>query len=182
DGKSYTKPLTVKLDPRVKVTPAELEGQLATAQAAAAKIKELTPEVAKAAAVEKQWRDLAAKAKDNAALASALAAFGRRLTAVLGPPATNYGAPVIPLDTDHTSLRHLLADYNTILAAVESADAAPTAEQHSALRQDDDTFAATMTEWKQLLGDLPALNTRLQQAGLPEITNQSQALGSRIHE
>ena len=170
DGKSYTKPLTVKLDPRVKVAPAELEAQLAAAQAAAAKIKELTPEAAKAAAMDKQLKDLAAKVKDNAALSSALAQFGRRLTAVLGPSPLNYGAPVIPLETDQTSLRHLLADYSQVLAAVESADAAPTAEQHSALRQGDDTFVGTMAEWKQLLGDLPGLNAQLKQAGLPEIT------------
>ena len=169
DGKSYTQSLTVKLDPRVKVTPGELEAQLATAQAAAARIKELSPEVAKAAAVDKQLKELAAKAKDNAALSGALTAFGGRLAALLGPPPVNYGAPVIPLDKDQTSLRHLLADYNQILAAVESADAAPTAEQQSALRQDDATVAVTLAEWKRLLNDLPALNAQLKQAGLPEI-------------
>jgi len=171
DGKTFTQPLLVKLDPRVHVSQADLEAQLAAAQAAAARIKELSPEVTKAAAMDKQLKELAAKAKDNAALSGALADFSRRFTALLGPPAPNYGAPVLPLETDQTSLRHLLADFSEVLSAVESADAAPTVEQQSALREDEKTFATTIAEWRKLLAsDLPALNAQLKQAGLPEIT------------
>jgi photosystem II stability/assembly factor-like uncharacterized protein len=170
DGKSFTQPLVVKLDPRVKAAPLDLEAQLVAGLAAAARIKELSPEVLKGTAMEKQLKDLAAKATNDGALSSALADFSRRLLAVLGPPPLTYGEPVLPLETDQTSLRHLLAGFTEVMNAVESADAAPTVEQESALRQDEKTFAATMPEWKKLLADLPALNAQLKQAGLPEIT------------
>ena len=170
DGKTFTQPLVVKLDPRVKVPPLGLEAQLAAALPAAARVKELSPEVVKGTAMEKQLKELAGKAKDNPALAAALGDFSGRLAALLGPPAPNYGAPVFPLETDQTSLRHLLAGFTEVLAAVESADAAPTVEQQSALREDEKTFAITMPEWKKLLAGLPALNAQLKQAGLAEIT------------
>jgi hypothetical protein len=170
EGKAYTQPLTLQMDPRVKATPADLVMQFKLAQQAATSLAEVSLASAQASGIREQMQRLELKTKDNPALNTALAEFDRRLGQTAGPPFPGYGLPVTPLDTDQSSLRHLVTAFTELQAAVESADAAPTREQETALDKDKATLDSTMTQWRQLLThDLPNLNAGLKQAGIPEI-------------
>lgn len=170
DGKTYTQRLEVKLDPRVKATPQELQQQFAASQQAMTGLGTASKALAQGTEIAKQVRDAQPKAAGNQALAAALAQFSQRLTAVVGPPPEGYGSPVTPVNTDRTSLRFLQAAFAEVAAAVQSADVAPTTEQANALEQNNKTLQATITAWQQLLTqDLPQLNAQLKQAGMAEI-------------
>jgi photosystem II stability/assembly factor-like uncharacterized protein len=174
EGKAYTQPLTLQMDPRVKATPADLVMQFKFAQQAATSLAEVALASAQASGIREQVQRLELKTKDNPALNTALAEFDRRLGQTAGVPFPGYGLPVTPLDTDQSSLRHLATAFTELQAAVESADAAPTREQETALEKDKATLESTMTQWRQLLThDLLNLNAGLKQAGIPEIRLES---------
>ena len=166
-GKSYKQPFTVKMDPRVKTPAADLERQFADSQRAAQALTRLNAETAKGAAIEKQLSSITAPVD----------AFRQRLTALLGKADLNYGASSTPLDTDTTSLRHLMGKYRALLYALQSADVAPTPEQEAALVNFERTLAATEKQWTAFLDtDLPKLNQQLKREGQKEITSSIASL------
>ena len=170
EGRVYTQPLTLQMDPRVKATPADLEMQFKLAQQSATALADVSFASTQASGISDQVQRLDLKTKGNPTLSAALAGFEHRLGQIAGPVFPGYGLPVTPLDTDQSSLRHLVAAFTELQAAVESADAAPTREQETALEKDKATLESTMAQWQQMLAhDLPNLNTELKQAGMSEI-------------
>ncbi|MBZ5703917.1 MAG: hypothetical protein LAN63_01025 [Acidobacteriia bacterium] len=170
EGKAYTQPLALGMDPRVKATPADLEMQFKLAQQSAMALAEVSLAFAQASGITEQVQRLELKTKDNPTINQALVDFEHRLGQIVGPPFLGYGLPVTPLDTDQSSLRHLVATFTELRAAVESADAAPTREQETALEKDKAALESTMAQWQQLLAhDLPSLNSQLKQVGMSEI-------------
>ncbi len=171
DRKAYTQPLELKVDPRVQATPADLQMQFEVAQKCTTAVAEISHASTQASSINEQAQRLELKTKDNPAINQALADLERRLAPIIGPLARGYGLAVIPLDTDQTSLRHLFAAFSELKSAVESADAAPTAEQLAALEKNKNALQSTISQWQQLLlRDLRTLNAQLKQAGLTEVT------------
>jgi photosystem II stability/assembly factor-like uncharacterized protein len=163
-GKSYKQPLTVRMDPRIKTSPTDLQRQFSDSQRAADAVKRLSAAIAKGAAIEKQLADIKSEQ-------TAVDAFRQRLTAVLGKADLSYGAASTPIDSDTTSLRHLSAKLRMVLYALQSADVAPTTEQEAALALFEKTLAATEKDWTTLMSvDLPKLNEQLKAAGAKEIS------------
>jgi hypothetical protein len=167
-GKSYKQPLTVRLDPRLKTPAVDLQRQFAASQRAAEAMKRVSAEVAKGGTIEKQLASVSDKAT--------VEAFQQKLVGVLGKADLGYGAASTPVDIDTTSLRHLSGKFRMLLYALQSADAAPTPEQESALAQFEKTLAATEAQWKTLLDvDLKKVNEQLKQSGQKEISQAVQA-------
>ena len=179
NGTTLTQPLTVKMDPRIKVSDADLQAQLDASQKAAATTAALAKATGQATNISRQLRDAKAKAKDNAALAAAIDKFDQRLTEIAGKEAAGFGAGATEtVNTDETSLRHLSGIAGQVLGALQSADAAPTIDQLAALDHVNKTMESTMSQWQQLLAqDLPALNSQLKAAGMTEIN--ANAAGGR---
>ena len=108
----------------------------------------------------------------NPDLAMELAQFAPRLSSLMGLPPPNYGAAVTPINTDETSLEHLLEVYTDLEEAVESADRAPTREQQSAAQTYNKTLQSTMSQWRKFLQeDVANLNAHLQRAGLSALSS-----------
>jgi hypothetical protein len=167
-GKSYKQPLTVRLDPRLKTPAVDLQRQFAASQRAAEAMKRVSAEVANGGIIEKQLASVSDKAT--------VEAFQQKLVGVLGKADLGYGAASTPVDIDTTSLRHLSGKFRMLLYALQSADAAPTPEQESALAQFEKTLAATEAQWKTLLDvDLKKVNEQLKQSGQKEISQAVQA-------
>jgi hypothetical protein len=144
--------------------------QFEVAQQSTAALAEVWLAAAQASAISEQLQHLGPRTKDNPALNATRAEFEQRLAKIAGPPFRDYGLPVTPLDTDQTSLRHLVAAFGDLQSAVESADAAPTREQEIALKKNQAALESTRARWQQLLTrDLANLNARLKQAGMTEI-------------
>jgi hypothetical protein len=160
------------MDPRVQTTPTDLQAQFNDSQLASSVLKDLTTAVASAGNIERQLQ----KAKTNASAAPVIREFEKKFTAVVGPPPGGFGTPVIPVDTDVTSLRHYATEFRNLLAAMQSADVRPTPEQVHALKQDSGAAQQALTKWQALVStDLPQLNDRLKQSGLAPIQSGSPA-------
>ncbi len=72
NGKTYSQPLALKMDPRVKATEANLQQQFTMAQQTATALAQATRASLQADAISKQVKDAQAKASGNAALSAAL--------------------------------------------------------------------------------------------------------------
>jgi len=172
NGKSYTQPLTVKMDPRIKTPAAELQKQFATATEISQRQTEVRETRGKAANLREQIKKLRVEASGNSELDSALASLDQKAEAIEGiaaPPNTSAAYPEPPAEGEN--LLYLTSLYGTIASAVNSGDAAPTTEAMKALAGANGTLAATLAKWKELTAkDLPAVNAQLKKAGLATIT------------
>jgi len=171
DGKSYERSLELKSDPRVTASTEDLQREFSAASRCLAALVETAQAANEASQIDEKLAALELKNKDNLSLSKSLSTFHARVRKVLGPPPVDYGAAIIPLTSDRESLRYLAHELTELGSAIESADAAPTAEQDKALAQDTARFSKTMSDWHQLLQQgLPALNGNLKQAGIAELT------------
>jgi hypothetical protein len=180
NGKTYTQPITVKQDPRVK-TPALVMQQVYSltksmytdavdAEVAAQHVQGVHDQIARITP------------QATGAMADTLAAFDKRLDASLaaaGPPAPptggrgggrggrgggGAGAPANPL----TGVSEALGG---LMNSLQAADVQPTTNQLTAITTALQSYRQTMAAWSTIKTvDLPALNLKLKAAGLPVIT------------
>jgi hypothetical protein len=151
NGKSYTQPITVKQDPRVKTS--SLVMQQIYSQSAAMYWGAVNAQTATAqlAAIRDQVAKLQSQA--TGAAAGALAAFDKNAAALALPAA--------------------VASLGGMMNLLQAADVQPTAIQLAAIAGARQTAAGTMARWTTLKTvDLVALNVALKAAGLPVVTVQ----------
>jgi photosystem II stability/assembly factor-like uncharacterized protein len=163
NGQSFSAPLTVKMDPRVK-TPREGLAQMFQLETRlASMMTRSTGSVAQARSAHEQMQKLAGQA--SGPLADAISALDKKVSALLGGGG-GFLAPPSPRPT----LSRANGEATTLYGELGRADATPTVAQVSAVAETEKTFAAVSTQWKQLIAvDLPALNKQLHDANLPEI-------------
>jgi hypothetical protein len=170
DGKSYIQPMQLTIDPRVKATPEDLQKQFAAAMACSKAQGELAPALAIGTSISEQVQRIELTARGNASVERAIAQFEQRLNRVLGEADPGYGLPVMKLNTDASSLRYLSRAFREVQQAMESADAAPTAEQLAALQQNQARLQVALRAWPKFLDeDVASVNAGLRAAGFAEI-------------
>ena len=162
-GHSFTAPLTVKMDPRVK-TPREGLAQMFQLQVRlASMMTRSTEDVTQARSAHEQLQKLAGQA--SGAVADAISALDKKVSALLGGGG-GFFAPASPKPT----LSRANGEAATLYSEVGRADATPTLAQTSAVAETEKTFAAVSAQWNQMKTvDLPALNKQLHDANLLEI-------------
>jgi hypothetical protein len=160
DGKSFTQPLTVQMDPRVKTSDAELQEQFDLSWQLYQLRLTLGPVGKKFDDINEQLTKLKARAAERPDVTEKLEAFVQAL-AQFGPPHPRPGAP--------PSL-FVLESTERLFNEIQGADAAPTAAVKAAVADVWEKAGPLMQTWRKLLdSDLPALNQQLKQAGFPEI-------------
>ncbi|MGE5624461.1 MAG: hypothetical protein ACM3ZT_02820 [Bacillota bacterium] len=168
-GKSYSQPLTVLNDPRVKVSQADLakEQQLAfQIEAERLKLAQAADEVT---GILKQLEDLQSKA--SADLAARLKAFEDKLSAATElhavPP--GYGQPG-GAPEKVGSLADVVQAFDALLPSVQNADGPPSADALTGYAKQKGNADKALAAWaKTKAEDLPSLNADLKAAGLPEL-------------
>jgi len=177
-GQSYTKTLDIKMDPRVKTTPAELRNQF-----------DLDRKIADALHKDyealQQLRSLRAQLKTLTSAPDAI----QKATADLQAKATTiegegggYGARFLSTPEGRT-LSRLNSGFGALVSALDTADAAPTTQQvemFGELNKALEEQLSALTELKSK--DIPALNEQLNKAGLPTIDPQKPLPGSSSEE
>jgi hypothetical protein len=169
DGKSYTQPLTLRLDPRVKTPAAGLaqlnmlsremyEGAQAT-HAAYNQARALSAQLDKATGA-----DVAALKAKVDSLAPPQAA-GRRGGRGFGGGRGRGGAPQGPPTLEAASNGMIAA-----AMAMQGADVAPTASQVEACNRARATSAEVLRRWTALKAEVTAVNTKRKAAGQPAIS------------
>ena len=177
NGKSYTQPLVVKQDPRVK-TPALAMQQIyrlskgayyaaVDAREAARQVRTIAEQVAKL------------RPQVTGAAVESLATLEDRIEALEPGPERGAGFGAVPTRLGGTSASagpppDSLSGASAALAAVmnllQGADVRPTTVQLNAIAAARATAAKTMARWTALKTvNLPALNAQLTAAGLPPI-------------
>jgi len=168
NGRSYTQPLTVKMDPRVK-TPAPALAQQFTLSKALYDGQLQTREALQ------QLRDLRAQVKDRLAragsAADALNEFDAKAAALEGqPPAAGPGGGRGGAPNGPDTLSNMPASLGQLLAILQEADVAPTTQLVAAVGDRRAALAKLMARWTTLKGaDLTALNAKLKAANVPPI-------------
>ena len=171
DGKSYTQPLVVKMDPRIKTPLIDLQRQFETGMAISRRQTQINSAQGDVGDVRAQIAKLRTQASGHPALASALGKLDHEAEAVGGaPPARVEPGNVPPPPREETSLTFLSRQFGEVAQTVDSGQAAPTLEAQHALADAGATLAKTMARWASIKAtELPAINRQLHAAGLPEI-------------
>jgi hypothetical protein len=160
DGKTFTQPLTIAMDPRVKASAADLQEQFDLSWRLYQLRLKLGPMGEKFDDIAEQLTKLKARAAERPDLTQKLEAFAQTLMK-FGPPHPRPGAP---------PSFFVLDSKKQLFNEIEVADAAPTAATKAAVSDLETKAGPMMDTWQKLLeSDLPALNQQLKQAGFQEI-------------
>ena len=163
NGKRFSQPLTVAMDPRVKASGADIQEQFDLSWKLYQLRMKLAPVGRKFDEIAEQLTKLKAKAAERPDVAQKLEAFGQTLMK-FGPPRPRPGTP--------PSL-FVLESMTRLFNEVENADATPTAAVKAGVADLDTKIGPMMGAWQKLLeSDLPSLNQQLKRAGLPEIKTE----------
>ncbi len=163
NGKSYSQPLTIKMDPRVKTPPAGLEQQFKLSNDLYTRLLTLSPAVEQAGNVRKQLKELQKQAQGD--VLASVNALDKKLEALAGG-VTRRPAPGNP----PPSLGGLRTQYLTLLNVLQEVDAAPTTQATSAVAELQQQLPPLMQRWEAVKSqDIPALNSKLKAAGLPPL-------------
>jgi photosystem II stability/assembly factor-like uncharacterized protein len=178
NGHTFSEPLTVKMDPRVKTTQEGLALEFEKQRLLARMMTQNTEALTQARALREQIQKLTGKTSgapaDNAAnssaakisgpLADGVSVFDKKLSGILG--AGGFGAAPSATPT----LSRTSGAIDTLYGELDRSDAAPTAAQVAAIEATEKDFATVLKLWQELQSnDLPALNRQLKAAGLTEL-------------
>jgi photosystem II stability/assembly factor-like uncharacterized protein len=167
NGKTYTAPFSVKMDPRAKVSAAALEKKFQLETRLASLLSETSTAAMQAASIHEPLQKLNQQATGSAH--DKLQAFETKLAAVVGSP-SGFAAP----PADAITLARVTGQVATLYGQIWQVDAEPTASQSEALAGVERDAADAMKRWNVLkTTDLPALNRELRGAKLPEVQIES---------
>jgi len=158
-GKTFTQPLTVKMDPRVKVVPTDLAKQFDLSKALYETRATLLP-------IGKSFDALVAevaKAKERAGeqpIKEKIDAFHQKLEA-FGDPAPS--RPGQPLHFD------ALSKVEQLFGDLQESDAGPTPQVEMAAVALQRDARSAIERWHAIPADVQALNTELQAAGIEKV-------------
>jgi hypothetical protein len=165
--KFRTAKLTVKMDPRVKITAAALQKKFEMETRLASLLSETSQAGTRAGSIREPLQKLSQQA--SGAARTSIESFQNKLIAVLGAPATS-PAPL----SDEITLARVNRDVAALYGQVWQVDAEPTAAQAEAVAAIERKVSDVMKRWNALLVmDLPALNRALHEANLPEVHLES---------
>jgi photosystem II stability/assembly factor-like uncharacterized protein len=172
DGKTYSQPLTVKMDPRVKTSLADLERQFETDGQIVAARDAVSGLLKEGLTLQKQLRSVRTRAEGKAAIVQAADAATKKLAAVLGPEPSSspeYSGVGRPSD-DFSSLRYLARALVGLEHVVESGDSAPTPDALTAFERYSELLKSRVQDLTGIKEkDLPRLNELSRQNRLQEI-------------
>ena len=159
-GRSYTQQLTVKMDPRVKMSQAELQEQLTLSQ----QLSELRARLEPIGKVFDSLVEQLTKLREQSLpknVEDKLNGLNARLKE-LGPPNARPGA---------TPSLHALDSVRELFGQIQGVDAAPTGCVKTAMNDVRVQASALTKRWQEIVAqDAPALDRELQDAGLPRLS------------
>jgi photosystem II stability/assembly factor-like uncharacterized protein len=165
NGKTYTAPFTVKMDPRVKITPAALEKKFELEVRLSSLVSQTSLAVMQAGSIHDPLEKLAKQA--TGAVHDSVQAFQNKLTELLGAPNASPDALALP---------RVNGQLSTLYTQIWQADAAPTTAQSEAMAAAESDAAEVTKKWDTLKSsDLPQLNRTLHDANLPPLKLDSNA-------
>ena len=169
NGKSYTEPLAVKMDPRVRTTQGDLLQQYTLS-------KQLYDDMAAASKALEQMRALREKVRQlhdragQGGTADAITAFDQKLAALAGAGGGGRGGGGRGAATGPDTISSVNGSLGVLMRLIQQADVAPTTQAVAASADRRKAMASLLQRWATMKSqDLVTLNTQLKQAGLSEL-------------
>jgi photosystem II stability/assembly factor-like uncharacterized protein len=164
DGKTFTQPLTIKIDPRVKTSAQDLKAQFEMEMKIVAAMQRDFDTLTEVRKVRKALKEGASSSN----LQSRIAEFDKKASEVEGG-AGGYGAQYLSTPAGR-GLARLNSGLSSLLAIVDSADTAPTTQAVATFAEVEHALDEQLARWADIRNkDLPALNQVLKQAGVTPI-------------
>jgi photosystem II stability/assembly factor-like uncharacterized protein len=168
DGKSYSQPFVVKMDPRIATSPADLRKQFEMQSGSVKGMNESFEALVQVRSVRAQLKERAAKT-GKSALGDAIAELDKQLAELEGAAESNFFA--LPLGAKQPeNFSTLNQHFGGILAVADSADAAPTTQATVVHQELEDALEKLTARWTKIRHqDIAALNADLKKAGLAPV-------------
>jgi photosystem II stability/assembly factor-like uncharacterized protein len=169
DGKSYTQPLTVKMDPRVKTPAADLEKQFLISMQCYEGVQQIRTTLGQT----RQFRDQLKKALERAGqedVREALGALDRKVAALEGTFSPRGRPGPMRIADTRLTLAKLSGDLSAVMSLVQGVDWIPTTQAMAAAETSIQTLSELLTRWNDLrTKELKSVNEKLRQANQPAI-------------
>jgi len=164
DGKQFTQPLTIKLDPRIKTPLQDLQAQAALQAGAVSGMNQSFEALSQVQSVRAQLKESSTKVKGK--LADSLEDLDKQCAALAGATtSTFFGTP--PSDKQPENFSTLNQHFGQLLGIADSADAAPTTQASKVYAELTEELNSLTKRWNDLKKDaVPKLNSELQKVGL----------------
>jgi photosystem II stability/assembly factor-like uncharacterized protein len=170
DGKQFTQPLTIKMDPRIKTSPSDLQAQAALQAGAISGMNQSYDALSQVQSVRAQLKEPLTKAKGK--LAESLEDLDKQCAALAGATtSTFFGTP--PSGKQPENFSTLNQHFGQLLSIADSADAAPTTQASKVYAELTDALNSVVKRWNDLEQNaVPKLSSQLQKAGLAAIDSK----------
>jgi photosystem II stability/assembly factor-like uncharacterized protein len=166
NGKSYSQPLTLKLDPRVTTPPESIAKMFEISMRSYEGIAKLRAAQAEIRRLREQLKSAKERAGQGT-VADAIAALDQKAAELEGAPG-GFG----PRGGGGTGLAILSGDLLTLMNLVEGADATPTSQAMAASEQVQKTLTELLSRWSEIKdSEVKSVNDKLRGANLPVIGN-----------
>jgi photosystem II stability/assembly factor-like uncharacterized protein len=165
-GKTYTQPLSIKMDPRVKVSAEDLRAQFELETQIVNAMQRDFQALAQLRSLRSKLQEI--QGKDGADLQSKIAELDKKAAELEGTTG-GYGTTFLSTPAGR-GLARLNAGLNSLLNAVDSADAAPTSQAVTMFNEVQHALEQQLDRWAEIQKqDIPALNQDLKRTGIAEI-------------
>ncbi len=167
DGKAYSQPLTVKMDPRIKSSLTDLRAQMELESGAVSGMNQTYEYLGQVQSVRAQIKVIVPRTKGK--LAESLKSLDEQCAQLAGATvSTFFGTP--PSGKQAENLSSLNQHFGQMLAIADSADDAPTTQLTRVYAQLTEQLKGLARHWEELKQTrLPELDRELQKTGLPTI-------------
>jgi photosystem II stability/assembly factor-like uncharacterized protein len=167
DGREFTQPLSLKMDPRSKATSADLRAQANLESAAVSGMNETYLVLTQVQSVRAQIKQTAPKVKGK--LVDSLESLDKQCASLAGGTvSTFFGTP--PSGKQHENLSSLNQHFAQLLAVADSGDAAPTTQATQVFADLSQQFAELTAQWSELKNaSLVQINRELDKSKLPRL-------------
>ena len=173
NGKSSTQPLTIRLDPRVKVPQDALTRQFGLASKLAARLGDVSTALQQVGELRKQIDARKKDASRHAELLAALQELEKKLGAAMEADSdADFGLFGLALPgKEHEPLPRVAAALTGLLIIVDSSDVGPAADAATATMRWEDAAQETMARWAAFQkDDLAGVNVLLEKAKLRRLS------------
>jgi photosystem II stability/assembly factor-like uncharacterized protein len=165
NGKSYYQPLSVKMDPRVKTSEADLARQFSLSYQIYNQLLTLAPVVEQAGEMRKQLKQIRAKLSEGT-LAAAVDQTDQKLQALLGGGGGRRPGPA----NEAPTLGGMRTRYLALFNIFQEADVAPSTQASAGVTELQQQMPPLLARWQDFTShDLPSLNAQLKRSNLPEV-------------
>jgi photosystem II stability/assembly factor-like uncharacterized protein len=168
DGRSFTQPLTLRLDPRVTTPPAGIAKMFEVAMQCYEGIGKVRAAQAEVRTLREQLKALTARAGSNP-IAKTMNDFDKKVAAMEGRTA---GLDFFGVSNREPGLAGLSNGFLSLMNLVEGADAMPTTQAMAAAADLQRSLNEVLARWAEIkTKDVRTLNDQLRAAGLPVVAN-----------